>query len=79
MKTLNSLFSIAIFSISLIQAQQPATTAQQVENALKQKMEMAENSIVKNVLFQNIGPTVIPITIMLNTIRPTTAPLCLKN
>ena len=39
-------------------AQQPATSAQTVESALAQKQNMVENSLVKNVAFDNIGPTI---------------------
>ncbi|WP_204344640.1 WD40/YVTN/BNR-like repeat-containing protein [Psychroserpens algicola] len=42
----------------LIQAQQPSTTPQVVENALIKKTELAKSSLVKNVIFENIGPTV---------------------
>ncbi len=58
MKVFKTLFLIALFSSFFIQAQQPATSAQQVETALKLKMQMVDNSIVKNVPFTNIGPTV---------------------
>ncbi|MEZ4855397.1 MAG: glycosyl hydrolase [Gelidibacter sp.] len=39
-------------------SQQPATTANTVENALQQKEVLQKNSIVKNVPFKNIGPSV---------------------
>ena len=58
MKALKTLFSIALFLTFSIQAQQPATSAKKIDNALKQKMELENNSIVKNVPFQNIGPTI---------------------
>ncbi len=51
--------SIALGLLSCIAfAQQPATSVSQVENGLNQKSEMAKNSIVKNLPFKNIGPTV---------------------
>lgn len=46
---INSLFLIA---------QQPATSAEVVENALNQKEQLSQSSIVKNVAFQNIGPSI---------------------
>ncbi len=53
-----------ILSISLgllscvVFSQQPATSASKVEQGLNQKAEMTKNSIVKNLPFKNIGPTV---------------------
>ena len=51
-------FSIFLFSICLSYAQQPATGAQQVEASLETKDQMLANSIVKNVPFTNVGPTI---------------------
>lgn len=49
------LFSfIAISTFS----QQPATTATELKNALQQKSEHTQNSLVRNLPFNNIGPTV---------------------
>ncbi len=55
-----SKFSASFLSLCtfLSFAQQPSTPSEIVENALQQKEEMAKNSLVKNVVFQNIGPTV---------------------
>ncbi|WP_432412607.1 WD40/YVTN/BNR-like repeat-containing protein [Rasiella sp. SM2506] len=39
-------------------AQQPATSASDVEQGLQQKSKLAENSLVKNLPFKNIGPTI---------------------
>ena len=39
-------------------SQQPATSAETIRQALVQKQKMTETSIVKNVPFKNIGPTV---------------------
>lgn len=39
-------------------AQQPATSADIVENALNQKDALAKSSLVKNVAFENIGPSI---------------------
>jgi len=44
--------------ISLSFAQQPATSVATVEAALKQKKKLKESSLVKNVAFKNIGPTI---------------------
>lgn len=48
---------ILLFSISMM-AQRPATNAQKVMDALSKKRELQQNSIVKNVAFENIGPTI---------------------
>ncbi|MEM8999109.1 MAG: glycosyl hydrolase [Bacteroidota bacterium] len=45
---------LTLFSL----AQQPATPPETVLNGLAQKAEMAETSLVKNILLQNIGPTI---------------------
>ncbi|HBR53206.1 MAG TPA: glycosyl hydrolase [Flavobacteriaceae bacterium] len=39
-------------------AQQPATSASDVSNALQQKEQLTQNSLVKNLPFKNIGPTI---------------------
>jgi len=39
-------------------SQQPATLVAQVENGLTQKAELTQNSLVKNLPFKSIGPTV---------------------
>ena len=39
-------------------AQQPATPSETIKNALKEKREMMQTSLVKNVPFENIGPTI---------------------
>jgi photosystem II stability/assembly factor-like uncharacterized protein len=39
-------------------AQQPATSAETIKQALAQKNAMAQSSLVKNVPFKNIGPTI---------------------
>ncbi|RDK88210.1 WD40/YVTN/BNR-like repeat-containing protein [Marinirhabdus gelatinilytica] len=57
MKQFLSTLSILLFFGNIL-AQQPATTAQQVESGLQQKAQLAENSIVKNLPFKNIGPTI---------------------
>lgn len=44
--------------ICLVYGQQPATSAQTIKEALAQKRQMTEMSLVKNVPFKNIGPTI---------------------
>ncbi|MAP54016.1 glycosyl hydrolase [Altibacter sp.] len=56
MKKLSLLLSC--FLSLYIFAQQPATSPSVVESALQQKENATQNSIVKNVPFKNIGPTV---------------------
>ena len=55
LKFLSTLCFIASFFAF---AQQPATSAETVKNALAQKSKMAETSLVKNIPFKNIGPTI---------------------
>lgn len=51
--------SVAALAFSIgVMAQQPATTPDNVLAALKQKETMQNNSMVKNVPFENIGPTI---------------------
>ena len=56
MKTLFKTF-LFIASVSLA-AQQPATQADVVNKALQDKEKLTENSIIKNIPFINIGPTI---------------------
>lgn len=51
------IFSITLFSTPLL-AQPPATPSEMVQAGLQQKAMLTENSLVKNVLFKSIGPTV---------------------
>jgi photosystem II stability/assembly factor-like uncharacterized protein len=52
-------FFLALASISLLAtAQQPATNANDLQQSLTQKAQLQENSLVKNVPFTNIGPTI---------------------
>jgi photosystem II stability/assembly factor-like uncharacterized protein len=58
MKTLlrsTALFFLATFSIT---AQQNTTSAKSMQDALAQKQKLTQNSIVKNIEFTNIGPTI---------------------
>ncbi|ARV09846.1 glycosyl hydrolase [Winogradskyella sp. PC-19] len=50
-------FILSLSSVFAI-AQQPATSAETVKNALIQKRQLTESSLVKNVPFKNIGPTI---------------------
>ena len=52
------LYCISLFGILSLNAQQQATPAETVMNALEQKRKLSETSLVKNVPFENIGPTV---------------------
>ncbi|MEZ4858951.1 MAG: glycosyl hydrolase [Flavobacteriaceae bacterium] len=55
-------------------AQQPATTANVVEKALQQKEQLTQNSLVKNLPFRNIGPSVMSgrvVDIAVNPVNPT--------
>ena len=47
-----------IFIANLSFAQQPATSADAVINALQEKETITQNSLVKNLPFTNIGPTI---------------------
>jgi len=55
-----SKFSVLAYSICsfLSFGQQQATSPKSIESALQQKGEMVKNSLVKNIAFENIGPTV---------------------
>lgn len=56
---MKTLFQISLFFISIsIFGQQPATKAKVVKKALENKEQLTESSIVKNLPFTNIGPTV---------------------
>ncbi len=54
-KVLYLFFAISFFKIS---AQQPATSARIIEEVLIKKEQLTQKSLVKNVAFKNIGPTV---------------------
>ncbi|MEZ4875395.1 MAG: glycosyl hydrolase [Flavobacteriaceae bacterium] len=72
MKKLATLFFLSI-SFSFF-AQQPATSASAVEKALQQKELLTQNSLVKNLPFRNIGPSVMSgrvVDIAVNPVNPT--------
>lgn len=50
-------FVLCLFSITLI-AQQPSTKASIVQKSLSDKEQLTQNSIIKNIPFANIGPTI---------------------
>lgn len=50
-------YFLAIFSVQAF-SQQPATTANDIEKGLNQKQSLMESSLVKNIPFKNIGPSV---------------------
>lgn len=52
------IFALLCGPIFFVSAQQPATSGVQVQKALAQKQQLVKNSIVKNVPFTNIGPTI---------------------
>ncbi len=56
----NTNFLSLVFSMSslFVSAQQPSTSAETVKQALAQKQKMTQSSLVKNVPFENIGPTI---------------------
>ncbi len=54
-RVLPVLLCLASLSLS---AQQLATSSEIIENALEQKQQLTKTSLVKNVAFENIGPTV---------------------
>lgn len=47
-----------VFITSLLFAQQPATTSMEVKTGLELKEQQQQNSIVKNLPFKNIGPSI---------------------
>ncbi|MDH7446260.1 exo-alpha-sialidase [Aquimarina sp. 2201CG14-23] len=57
MKTYVLAFLLPLISISIF-SQQSATQAEEIQKALLQKKQLEKSSLVKNVPFQNIGPSV---------------------
>ncbi|MEO1031780.1 MAG: YCF48-related protein [Bacteroidota bacterium] len=49
---------VVCLTTTLVFSQQPATSAETVKQALAQKNAMTQSSLVKNVPFKNIGPTI---------------------
>ena len=52
------LFFLSFLFLLNIAAQQPATSSTKVLQSLKQKAEMANTSLVKNIPLKNIGPAI---------------------
>ncbi|MDO5978517.1 sialidase family protein [Flavivirga spongiicola] len=52
------LLLLFVFSFFKISAQQPATSSKIIEDALIKKEKLTQTSLVKNVAFNNIGPTI---------------------
>ncbi|RZS99555.1 VPS10 domain-containing protein [Aquimarina brevivitae] len=57
MKTRLSLVTL-LFTFLTIQAQQPSTSADAISRGFEQRKQLEQNSLVKNVPFKNIGPSV---------------------
>ena len=58
MRTLLTITMLFLSFANVLSAQQTATDANTILNSLKKKKELSKNSIVKNIPFVNIGPTV---------------------
>jgi len=58
MKTSKLLLSLFVLINFQLTAQQSSSSADEVMKALSQKNQMEQNSLVKNVPFENIGPTI---------------------
>lgn len=58
MNNLKCLVFLSVFCTCISFAQQPATPSETIESSLQQKEAMVENSLVQNIAFENIGPTV---------------------
>lgn len=55
---MKSFFSLLFLSFSIISFAQQTTSANKIQQSLEQKSTMMETSLVKNIAFTNIGPTV---------------------
>ncbi len=69
MKLFNCLKLIAILSFGFVIAQQP-TNQEVLKQVLEQKAKMAQNSIVKNVPFKNIGPSIMSGRVVALAVNP---------
>lgn len=58
MKLSKILFFVAFFITSYSLSQQPSTSSSEVIKSLKEKDLLVNNSLVKNVTFENIGPNI---------------------
>ena len=74
---MKKIFYLSILSLCfnfLAIAQTPATSPEDVQKALETKKQLTQSSLVKNVVFQNIGPTIMSgrvVDIDVNTEDPT--------
>lgn len=70
----SKLFTFLLFIFSIIGfSQQPATSADVAKQALEQKRQLTQSSLVKNVPFKNIGPTIMSgrvVDVAVNTDMP---------
>jgi len=58
MKTFLAISLTLLCSFSVVFAQQPTSSAKSVQDALFLKEKLSKNSVVKNIQFTNIGPTI---------------------
>ncbi|MCP5062854.1 MAG: glycosyl hydrolase, partial [Ignavibacteriae bacterium] len=58
MKLVKSLSVLIVFISFSVFSQQPSSISNTVIDALKQKEQLTQNSLVKNISFENIGPTI---------------------
>ncbi|TYP76964.1 VPS10 domain-containing protein [Aquimarina intermedia] len=71
---LNWTATLLMTLVGVIQAQQPSTSAQDQQQALIQKQNLQKTSLVKNIPFENIGPSVMSgrvVDIAVNPKQPT--------
>ena len=55
MKLLNSISTLLFFISFSVFSQQPSSKSNSVIDALNQKEQLTQNSLVKNIAFENIG------------------------
>ena len=65
------LLALGMLSFSFLNAQTPATSAAQVEAGIQAKAQLTETSLVKNLPFTNIGPTVMSGRVVDLAVNPT--------
>jgi len=65
---ITSLFSL--FIVSILFAQQPATSSMEVKTGIDAKEQLQQNSIVKNLPFKNIGPSIMSGRVVDFTVNP---------
>lgn len=52
------IYSIVFLTINILYSQQPSSTPTSIQKGLSDKTELSKKSLVKNILFENIGPSV---------------------